>query len=606
MSHAFVTGATGLIGRWLVPELVRRGSQVTVLLRNARERSAEYLQWVASHGADATAVRVVDGDLASPGLGLSEADRVHLATLTDVFHAGALMKWRMARDVAKAANVDGTQAVVDLALASRALRRFVHVGGFKAATAEAWTSRGIAHDAPFDHALYEGLYNRLGGYEASKLAADHLVRDAARTRGLPLTQVHPGGVIGDSCTGETTQFFGFAPLVQDLWYGKLPAVPGGRRTWLPLTTVDFLASFMARLPELADTAGGSYTVLDERTPLLVDLVALIGERIGVAAPRRRVPISIVKRVMRSRREELSFLSDERHDTQATVAIAARMNLAWPSITDALHRNIDFIIASRFGAQPVHADAGLDRIAGSQTFVTGTTTSPDRVLLHGLPLDSDSWDALDQQLGGSSLRADLPGLGRSAPAAATPAEWTSSLLRSVARPTMVVAHSLGTLYAIEYAVAHPERVEALVLVSPFFLQAPPPSMMRWAPAARSVGRLLRRKHIEQLVAGDAHATTPVLDGPATHLARPGAGARFGEALAFAHARRKSLQQALAELATRIPIVIIHGERDALVDAAPSGVRVVTLPGTGHFPQLDQPAAVAAVIRELASATHARAA
>lgn len=596
MTHALVTGATGLIGRWLVPELTRRGSEVTLVIRRADERRAEYLAWVANHGGIADLVTLVEGDLGLPGLGLSAADRARARTATDVFHAGAVMQFAMSEDVARRANVDGTQALVDLALEAPNLRRFVLVGGYKVGDDASFRDVGIDPDAPYVSAAYAPLYRSLGAYEASKMEADHLVRDAARTRDLPVTRVHPGGVIGDSRTGETTQFVGFAPLVEALWFGKLPAVPGGARHWLPLIPVDFLAAFTARVPELPETRGGSYLLLDDRTPMLVDVIGQIADRIGVRSPTRRIPIGLLQFLMPSRAEELSFISDRRFDVQPTVALAAKLGLAWPDLSTAIERNVDYLIATRFGKQDAPPHARLARIGGVQTFVTGNGRDPDRVLLHGLPLDADSWNAVDALLPGTSLRADLPGLGRSAPSASTPREWMTSLLAPVTKPPVLVAHSLGTLYALELAAAQPDRVAALVLISPFFLQGTPPAIMRWAPSARVAGRMVRRKHLETLVAGSGKAVTPMLDGPASHLRRPCAGARFGEALALAHQSRSELQSLLATVSARIPVLIIHGENDPLIASA-SSARTVTLAGTGHFPQLDQPERVAQLIREL---------
>ncbi len=596
MTHALITGATGLVGRWLVPELTRRGSEVTLVIRRADERRAEYLAWVAAHGGIADMITLVEGDLALPELGLSDADRVRARTATDVFHAGAQMQFAMSEDVARRANVDGTQALVELALQAPNLRRFVLIGGFKIGDDASFRDVGIDPDAPYSSAAYTPLYRSLGGYEASKMEADHIVRDAARTRNLPITRLHPGAVIGDSRTGETTQFVGFAPLVESLWVGKLPAVPGGARHWLPLISVDFLAAFTARVPELPETRGGSSVLLDDRTPMLVDVIRLVADRIGVRSPTRRVPIGPLQFLMPSRAEELSFISDRRFDVHTTVALADKLGLVWPDLTRAIERNVDYLIATRFGKQHAPVHARLARIGGAQTFVNGNTRNPDRVLLHGLPLDADSWNAVDALLPGTSLRADLPGLGRSAKSKSTPREWMTSLLTAVTKPPVLVAHSLGTLYALEFAAAQPDRIAALVLISPYFLQGTPPAIMRWVPSARAVGRMVRRKHLEALVAGSSKAITPMLDGPASDLRRPCAGARFGEALANAHRSRSALQSTLAAVSKRMPVLIIHGENDPLIAAA-IGARTVTLAGTGHFPQIDQPERVAQLIREI---------
>jgi TetR/AcrR family transcriptional repressor of lmrAB and yxaGH operons len=127
-SHV-VTGATGLIGRWLVPELTRLGRDVA-LVRRADERRAEYLRWVTDHGGDAKRVTLVEGDLAAPDLGLDAEGRRLASTARDVFHAGALMQFGMTEQLARAANVHVTRALLEL-VASPALRRFVLVTGFK-------------------------------------------------------------------------------------------------------------------------------------------------------------------------------------------------------------------------------------------------------------------------------------------------------------------------------------------------------------------------------------------------------------------------------------------------------------------------------------------
>ena len=105
--------------------------------------------------------------------------------------------------------------------------------------------------------MYTPLYRRLGGYEASKMETDHLVRMRRDARASRSRASIPARVIGDSRTGETTQFFGFAPIVEALWRGKMPAVPGGEAHWLPLVTVDFLAAFIARIPMSTRACGTS-------------------------------------------------------------------------------------------------------------------------------------------------------------------------------------------------------------------------------------------------------------------------------------------------------------------------------------------------------------
>lgn len=82
MRSAFVTGAYGLLGSWLVPALLARDVEVTVLRRDETPRSALVL-----HGDEArcNVVRgdVEDGELVLRALGEYDADTVfHLAAQT--------------------------------------------------------------------------------------------------------------------------------------------------------------------------------------------------------------------------------------------------------------------------------------------------------------------------------------------------------------------------------------------------------------------------------------------------------------------------------------------------------------------------------------------
>ncbi|MFA9472192.1 MAG: SDR family oxidoreductase, partial [Deltaproteobacteria bacterium] len=81
-NRAFVTGGTGLIGRDLVERLLRRGVNVTLMLRSGAEerRRTELAALHAAADGVHGSLSQVTGDLAEPDLGLSEAG---LATLSE-------------------------------------------------------------------------------------------------------------------------------------------------------------------------------------------------------------------------------------------------------------------------------------------------------------------------------------------------------------------------------------------------------------------------------------------------------------------------------------------------------------------------------------------
>ena len=82
-----VTGATGFIGRHLVPLLLARGGDVVAVVRpGSRHRFAALRE---SLGDPGERLRMVAGDLAEPLLGIDAGEREQLAGAT-IFHLAAV------------------------------------------------------------------------------------------------------------------------------------------------------------------------------------------------------------------------------------------------------------------------------------------------------------------------------------------------------------------------------------------------------------------------------------------------------------------------------------------------------------------------------------
>lgn len=604
----FLTGGTGLIGRWLVIELTRSGRHVGVLIRGSNARRDEYLQWLTERGADPARVQLMTGDLSLADLGMSPEDLLATERARDYFHAGAAMVFPMDPELAHRINVVGTQQVMELAARSPRLRRFVYVSGFKLADQEVFTKEGIDAAGDYDSALFVPLYRRLGSYEASKMEAEILVRSFARQNALPTTIVQPGGVMGDSQTGETTQGLGLPALARAIWEGSLPALPGGRRHWIPMVTVDHVARFMAGIVTLEDTILSSYLLLDDTTPTLAETADLLARHYGVSAPKRQIPLPIVKTLLKtgllptdSNPEELGFITTSRYDVSASNQAARDMGITMPSVRAAIAVCADYLAARYFDTRPTSSTSatsqgrptgGMRQIAGAPAYVQQREHA-STVLLHGLPLDAGSWSSLTSILGEQVLTPDLPGIGRSPTPDKDRRAWMESLLASSGKDLVLVGHSLGSAYAVEFAAAHPERVSALVLISPFFLQAPPPYLLRNRFTGAMLAALMRRKHLEALVGQPTGESSEVLDGPYLALSRKSARGRFASALARAHADRQRLQGLLETI--QVPTSIIVGKTDPLRETTRHPVQ--TIADCGHYPQLNYPDRVAAIVAEL---------
>lgn len=250
-----------------------------------------------------------------------------------------------------------------------------------------------------------------------------------------------------------------------------------------------------------------------------------------------------------------------------------------------------------------------------------------VLVHGLGGSHLNWDLLAPALVGHArvLAVDLPGFGLSAPSRrpATLRRNVEALTRFVRRvadpPVVLVGNSMGGLVSALVTARSPELVRALVLVAPAL---PAPARVLGSPrsgavlalhALPGVGERLRRRRRERIGAAATLRETLVLGGvdpdrlPADLVERAvGLVARQSDvagmdraflsasrSLAWALVHARPYRAALA--AVRVPVLLVHGDRDRLVpveasrDLARRHPRwsYVELAGAGHLPQLSVP-------------------
>ncbi|HWG91585.1 MAG TPA: GDP-mannose 4,6-dehydratase [Candidatus Thermoplasmatota archaeon] len=168
----FLTGAGGFIGRHLVPRLVARGNEVTVLLRKGTERPEGHL----------AGVKAVYGDLTDTApLAIPPGTDVvlHLAAVSFVPQT---LKDPMG---AFQVNATGTLRLLEAARAASPMPRFVYVS-----TGHVY---GPPQYVPIDekHPL-----NPSSPYGSTKAAADLLVSSYRASYGLPTTIVRPFNIYG--------------------------------------------------------------------------------------------------------------------------------------------------------------------------------------------------------------------------------------------------------------------------------------------------------------------------------------------------------------------------------------------------------------------------
>lgn len=342
MATILLTGASGFIGSWLTPLLSRQGHALLLLLRQPQQLDALRRQ-CAARGGDPQRLQALAGDLSQPGLGL---DPGSLGNIDLIYHLGARFAWGLSAQQAAQTNVAGSLAVVELA--ARLQARLILIGGFMLENPVHQHAIGIDLQRPLA-SPWPAIYPRVGAYEASKLEGHYRALALAAERGVRVNAVHPATLCGHSHDGSLAVGQPLHTLIGNLAAGRLSVIPGSPRHWLPLISVDHLCALLAALVEHPLADGSSLLALDEQSPDLAEMLALLGAGLQRRAPRHHLPLPLLRgllrlplaeRLLHTRRESLSFIRTERYSTHATRAYCARVGVDWPDIRVALRRSAE--------------------------------------------------------------------------------------------------------------------------------------------------------------------------------------------------------------------------------------------------------------------------
>jgi pimeloyl-ACP methyl ester carboxylesterase len=241
-----------------------------------------------------------------------------------------------------------------------------------------------------------------------------------------------------------------------------------------------------------------------------------------------------------------------------------------------------------------------------------------VLLHGTSSSLHTWEGWAQELRAERrvIRFDLPGIGLTGPPPDADyrieryQRFVAAMLDELGVSRCVLAgNSFGGQVAWETALAHPERVEKLILVDAAGYPFQPESLPLGFLIARIplLNRLMEftlpRRVIESSlrnVYADPGKVTPVLvdryfeltlrEGNRRALAR-----RFAQAPAGIHPERIA--------ALKVPTLILWGQRDRLIPPGDAesfhrdiaGSRLIVFDRLGHVPQEEDPLATVAAVK-----------
>jgi 2-succinyl-6-hydroxy-2,4-cyclohexadiene-1-carboxylate synthase len=239
--------------------------------------------------------------------------------------------------------------------------------------------------------------------------------------------------------------------------------------------------------------------------------------------------------------------------------------------------------------------------------------PRLVLAHGFTQTGLVWGGLAEDLAVDHelVLVDLPGHGGSSDVRAD--LWQgAALLGDAGGPGDYLGYSMGARFCLHLALARPDLVRRLVLVS------------GTAGIDDADERTARRAADEAMARRlDPGDGTPPEDSVATFVDRWVANPMFGRVPGPARGTEERKRNTAAGLASSLrlagtgtqeplwdrlagldlPVLVVTGGRDAkftalgrrLVDAVGPGARLVVVDGADHAPHLQQPEAVAGAVR-----------
>ena len=262
MPRALVTGATGLVGSYLIERLLADGWRARAM---ARAPAA------AAH-LGARGVEVVQGDVL-------DADSFSRAAAgcDVVFHAAAAVSAPRGWDEYRATNIDGTRNAVDAA--RRASARLMHVSSVAVYGAgDRYRTGSLTDEESPLPPLPEGAW-----YARSKRESEALVLDAHARGAIWATAIRPDVIYGK---GDRQ----FTPRMARVLSLGLAPVPGGGHTTLPIVHAANVADAAIRAASTDAAGGRAYNAANDFDVTLAEYFRLAGA--GLERRVRLVPVPV--------------------------------------------------------------------------------------------------------------------------------------------------------------------------------------------------------------------------------------------------------------------------------------------------------------------------
>ena len=306
--RVFVAGATGVVGRQLVPQLIAAGHQVT-----ATTRSAGKVAGLRAAGADAAVVNGLDAIAVGEAVARAEPDVVmHQMTAL----AGGFDLRHFERTFAGTNELRTTGTANVLAAAQAAGARRVIVQSYAGWPAIKTGGPVTTEDDPFDPDLPQAMRSTL---DAIKYAERAVV--AGPIEGIALRY---GSLYGPGATDL---------MVQTLRKRQVPVIGDGAGIWSFLHVQDAASAAVAAL---GDVPAGVYNVTDDEPAPVSQWLPVLAAAVG-AKPPLRLPAWLGRLV--AGEAAVSMMTQIRGASNARAKRELGWQPAWPTWRDGFTRGL---------------------------------------------------------------------------------------------------------------------------------------------------------------------------------------------------------------------------------------------------------------------------
>ncbi|RTL72813.1 MAG: NAD-dependent epimerase/dehydratase family protein [Hyphomicrobiales bacterium] len=262
MKHAFLTGGSGFVGSRLIRLLVSQGWKV-----HALARSTDSVMAVRNLGAIP-----VPGDLNDAAALRSGMEGCDVA-----YHVAAHFKLWGPRRLFDRANVEGTRAVVEAALATPTVRRLISVSAAAVVMGAPEPMNSATESLPLQFPAF-------APYGASKAVAERILLEAnGRRPGFETLAIRPPFIWGRSMPT-------LDHMIETVKAGRFQWVAGGTQA-MSTCHVDNLCEALLLAAERG-RGGQAYFVSDGRDGTLKGVISALLETRGVHPKDRSVPFGM--------------------------------------------------------------------------------------------------------------------------------------------------------------------------------------------------------------------------------------------------------------------------------------------------------------------------